>query len=88
MATFIHNLSDAGASVGVIIAGTLIVLYQWYWLDLAVALCSEPISDTTKPRSGPGFLLYNGRKYDWRMVVFCMWMVSVQRFCFSHSLIF
>ncbi|WP_119681986.1 cation diffusion facilitator family transporter [Indioceanicola profundi] len=37
-AAFIHNLSDAGASVGVIIAGTLIILYQWYWVDLAVTL--------------------------------------------------
>lgn len=37
-AAFIHNLSDAAASVGVIIAGTLIILYQWYWVDLAVTL--------------------------------------------------
>ena len=32
-AAFIHNVSDALSSVGVIIAGTLIVLYQWYWTD-------------------------------------------------------
>ena len=32
-AAFLHNLSDALASVGVIIAGTLILLYQWYWID-------------------------------------------------------
>jgi cobalt-zinc-cadmium efflux system protein len=32
-AAFIHNLSDALASVGVIIAGALILLYQWYWTD-------------------------------------------------------
>ncbi|MFW2440132.1 MAG: cation diffusion facilitator family transporter [Arenicellales bacterium] len=32
-AAFIHNISDALASVGVIIAGTLILLYQWYWTD-------------------------------------------------------
>ncbi|NOY17748.1 MAG: cation transporter [Gammaproteobacteria bacterium] len=32
-AAFIHNVSDAMASVGVIIAGTLILLYQWYWTD-------------------------------------------------------
>ncbi|MEA1888891.1 MAG: cation diffusion facilitator family transporter [Pseudomonadota bacterium] len=32
-AAFIHNVSDALASVGVIIAGTLILLYQWYWTD-------------------------------------------------------
>jgi len=32
-AAFFHNVSDALASVGVIIAGTLIILYQWYWTD-------------------------------------------------------
>ncbi len=33
-AAFIHNLSDAAASLGVIVAGTLILLYEWYWADL------------------------------------------------------
>lgn len=33
-AAFIHNISDALASVVVIIAGTLIILYQWYIVDL------------------------------------------------------
>jgi cobalt-zinc-cadmium efflux system protein len=33
-AAFIHNVSDAMASVIVIIAGTLIILYQWYVVDL------------------------------------------------------
>lgn len=37
-AAFIHNLSDAFASVGVMIAGTLIILYEWYWTDLVVTL--------------------------------------------------
>lgn len=37
-AAFVHNLSDALASVGVIIAGTLIILYEWYWTDLAATL--------------------------------------------------
>ena len=32
-AAFLHNLSDGLASIGVIIAGTLIILYQWYWVD-------------------------------------------------------
>lgn len=32
-AAFVHNVSDALASVGVIIAGSLIILYQWYWTD-------------------------------------------------------
>ncbi len=32
-AAFYHNVSDAMASVGVVIAGTLIILYQWYWTD-------------------------------------------------------
>lgn len=33
-AAFIHNISDAMASIVVIIAGTLIILYQWYIVDL------------------------------------------------------
>jgi len=37
-AAFVHNLSDAFASVGVIVAGTLIILYQWYWADLVATL--------------------------------------------------
>ena len=32
-AAFLHNLSDAFASIAVVIAGTLIILYQWYWVD-------------------------------------------------------
>lgn len=32
-AAFLHNVSDAMASVGVIVAGSLILLYQWYWVD-------------------------------------------------------
>ena len=35
-AAFLHNLSDALASIGVIIAGALILLYQWYWVDTLV----------------------------------------------------
>jgi len=37
-AAFLHNVSDALASVGVIIAGTLIILYQWYWVDTFITL--------------------------------------------------
>ncbi len=37
-AAFIHNISDALASIGVIIAGTLIIIYEWYWTDLAATL--------------------------------------------------
>ncbi len=33
-AAFIHNVSDALSSVGVIIAGTLILIYQWHWADV------------------------------------------------------
>ena len=35
-AAFLHNLSDALASIGVIIAGSLILLYEWYWADTLV----------------------------------------------------
>lgn len=37
-AAFLHNVSDALASVGVMIAGTLIILYGWIWTDAAVTL--------------------------------------------------
>lgn len=37
-AAFIHNVSDALASVAVMIAGVLILIYKWYWADLAATL--------------------------------------------------
>ncbi len=37
-AAFLHNLSDALASVGVIVAGTFIILYEWYWTDTLLTL--------------------------------------------------
>ena len=37
-AAFIHNVSDAMASVVVIVAGTLIILYQWYIVDLLATI--------------------------------------------------
>lgn len=35
-AAFLHNMTDALASVGVIVAGSLILLYNWLWVDAAV----------------------------------------------------
>ena len=35
-AAFLHNLTDALASVGVIVAGSLILLYNWLWVDAVV----------------------------------------------------
>ncbi|TFI59779.1 cation transporter [Sphingomonas parva] len=37
-AAFLHNVSDALASLGVIVAGTLIILYDLYVADLAVTV--------------------------------------------------
>ena len=37
-AAFLHNVSDALASLGVVIAGSLIILYDWYWTDTALTL--------------------------------------------------
>ena len=37
-AAFLHNVSDALGSVAVILAGTLIILYGWTWVDPAVTL--------------------------------------------------
>ena len=35
-AAFLHNLADALASIGVILAGSFILLYEWYWVDTLV----------------------------------------------------
>lgn len=37
-AAFLHNVTDALASVGVIITGALILLYGWVWTDAAMTL--------------------------------------------------
>lgn len=37
-AAFLHNLTDALASVAVIITGTLIILFDWYWTDIAATV--------------------------------------------------
>lgn len=37
-AAFLHNLADAFGSVAVIIAGTLVILFEWYWVDPLVTL--------------------------------------------------
>jgi len=37
-ALFLHNLSDALASVAVIIGGTLILLYEMWWVDPAITI--------------------------------------------------
>lgn len=37
-AAFIHNMTDALASVGVIVAGVLIMLYGWVWVDAFITL--------------------------------------------------
>lgn len=47
-AAFIHNVSDALASIGVIVAGTLILLYQWYWMDSLLTVLIA------------GYILYQG----------------------------
>ena len=37
-AAFLHNVTDALASVGVILAGTLILLFRWVWADAAMTI--------------------------------------------------
>lgn len=37
-AAFLHNLADALGSVGVIVAGTCMILFEWAWVDPAVTL--------------------------------------------------
>ncbi|GAV20651.1 cobalt-zinc-cadmium efflux system protein [Mariprofundus micogutta] len=49
-AAFLHNVTDALASVGVILAGTFILLFNWLWTDAAVTLLIS------------GYVLYYGFK--------------------------
>lgn len=37
-AAFLHNVADALGSVAVIVAGTLVILFDWVWVDPAVTL--------------------------------------------------
>lgn len=37
-AAFLHNVSDALASVGVVVAGSLILFHGWYWTDTVLTL--------------------------------------------------
>ena len=37
-AAFVHNVSDGLASIAVLVAGSLILLYHWYWADLVATL--------------------------------------------------
>lgn len=37
-AAFLHNVSDALGSVGVIVAGTAVIVYGWTWIDPAITL--------------------------------------------------
>lgn len=37
-AAFLHNVADALGSIAVIVAGTLIIVYDWRWIDPAVTL--------------------------------------------------
>ena len=36
-AAFLHSLADALGSIGVILAGVLIIIYQLYWVDTLIA---------------------------------------------------
>jgi cobalt-zinc-cadmium efflux system protein len=47
-AAFLHNVSDALASVAVIIVGILVLLYEWYWTDLVATVLIA------------GYVLYQG----------------------------
>lgn len=37
-AAFLHNLADALSSIGVLVAGTLIILFELYWADAIVTI--------------------------------------------------
>tara|TARA_R110002074_G_scaffold103980_9_gene224384 strand:+ start:856 stop:1758 length:903 start_codon:yes stop_codon:yes gene_type:complete len=37
-AAFLHNIADALGSVAVIVAGTLVILFGWHWVDPAATL--------------------------------------------------
>lgn len=37
-AAFLHNVADALASIAVIVSGTLIILFDWYWTDIVATI--------------------------------------------------
>lgn len=37
-AAFLHNVADSLSSLGVVVAGVLIVLFEWHWVDPAITL--------------------------------------------------
>lgn len=47
-AAFLHNISDALSSIGVILAGAAIIRYGWYWMDTLLTLLIA------------GYVLYQG----------------------------
>jgi cobalt-zinc-cadmium efflux system protein len=47
-AAFLHNVADALSSIGVIIAGTCILLFNWLWIDALITLVIA------------GYILYQG----------------------------
>lgn len=49
-AAFLHNVSDALSSIGVIIAGSLILLFDWIWVDAVITYIIS------------GYILYMGFK--------------------------
>ena len=49
-AAFLHNVTDALSSVGVIIAGSLILLFGWLWVDAVITFMIA------------GYILYQGYK--------------------------
>ena len=55
-AAFLHNLSHALVSIGVIFAGTLILLYDWYWVDTLVTFLIS------------GFILLQGLLLEKRII--------------------
>jgi len=47
-AAFLHNVSDALSSIGVMVAGTLILLFGWIWVDAVITFMIA------------GYILYQG----------------------------
>ena len=55
-AAFLHNMADALASVGVILAGAMIWLYEWFWADAAVTLLIA------------GYIMWHGVRDIWDVI--------------------
>ncbi len=87
-AAFIHNVADALASVGVIIAGTLIILFDWGIVDLIVTIiiASYVLYHGISEIGGAIRILMSGVSVDGNLLETVKAIESIEGVCSVHHL--